>query len=98
MATVAAKFELGGFTSGRREGPETLFLSMRPRNLCRGGHAPKTLGAAALRAGTGGEPVRDGLETVAQPPGCTSTMSCAKIISSLPTRWGSLGDDRYRAN
>src|SRR5438132_11884306 len=29
---VPAKFEQGGFTSGRREGPQTLFPSARPGN------------------------------------------------------------------
>ena len=32
---VPAKFEQGGFTSGRREGPQTLFPGTSPGNLHR---------------------------------------------------------------
>jgi len=32
---VPAKFEQGGFTSGRRKGPQTLFPGTSPGNRCR---------------------------------------------------------------
>ena len=38
---VPAKFEQGGFTSGRREGPQTLFPGTSPGNLHRQGHRQK---------------------------------------------------------
>jgi hypothetical protein len=38
---VPAKFEQGGFTSGRREGPQTLFPGTSPGNLHRQGRRQK---------------------------------------------------------
>jgi len=44
---VPAKFEQGGFTSGRREGPQTLFPGTSPGNLRRHWAPTKTECATA---------------------------------------------------
>src|SRR6516165_7990518 len=48
---VPAKFEQGGFTSGRREGPQTLFPGTSPGNLHRH-HAPTETRRAATHIST----------------------------------------------
>jgi hypothetical protein len=46
---VPAKFEQGGFTSGRRKGPKTLFPGTSPGNPYRRPPSPKTFGGASPR-------------------------------------------------
>jgi hypothetical protein len=43
---VPAKFEQGGFTSGRRKGPKTLFPGTSPGNLYRRYRSPETFRGA----------------------------------------------------
>lgn len=73
---VPAKFEQGGFTSGRRKGPQTLFPGTSPGNQCRHELPTKTRSAQRLLLYAGSPPPL--------PPGISSGSSAK--TATLPRK------------